>query len=202
MERLHEKYGPWLKKRIFKNIEKHLQKERQQLTHSKRPVLIRIRARLELLYETYEPFGFTDISELYDGIKNTYESSRKALKELESHLDAEAYHELRKRTKDLQNQLEFFPDEIVKPIEEELKIITTFLGNDQDLYLLEESLEEDLLKSGAGDLLEALIKNEHDHLKDTALNQAREVFEKSSRKFIHNLTKRRNIMENTEDQIE
>ena len=202
MERLRDKFGPWLKNKTFNDLEKYLQKERYQLTHSKRPVLIRIRARLEMLLGTFEPFGFTDISDLYDGIKNTYDHSRKAIKELEFNMNAEAYHELRKRTKDLQNQLLFFPDEMIKTTEENLKTITTLLGNDQDLYLLEDSLKESSFNSGSKEVLQALINSEHDHLKSTALDLARLVFDMSSRKFILKLTKRRNIMENTEGQVE
>ena len=186
LDRIRDRYGSWLNEDILHLFETELIEYRSKITETNRPTLMRVRARLAALRNKYEAFEVSGYPDLLHGIQQTYIDAREAFREISKNKDSETFHEWRKRTKDLQNQMLFFPDDI--PFFNKIHVgfdeLAGFLGNDQDLYLLEAALSNSALPEDAKDLLSALISYEHHNLQQDALRIGNELFDKTPKIFI------------------
>jgi CHAD domain-containing protein len=79
------------------------------------------------------------------GLRRSCERARKRLDAARDELSVEAFHELRKRVKDLRYHVELLQHawpEILEPYEGQLHELTDRLGDDHDLAVLREAIEQ------------------------------------------------------------
>jgi len=189
MLRLQEAYCHAITPAIFEQINITLQEQRKKLTQSMRPAVMRVHARLASLHNNYAPFGFTEINQLLPGIQETYAVSQRAFQQVIEKNDGHVLHEWRKRNKDLQFQLLLFPD--LAPFFQDLHAafdrLSTLLGHDQDLYLLEAAVPSADLDEKQKHLVEALIQFEHRSLIEEAVMAGKKIYNSSPKTFIHQI---------------
>ncbi len=190
LDRIRNTYGPWMNQQLLTTMENELMEYRSKITEAMRPVFMRVRARLSALLHNYESFGISGYSDLLHGIQQTYTDAREAFRETSEKKDAESFHEWRKRTKDLQNQMLFFPDDIpyFNKVHLSFDELAGLLGNDQDLYLLEAAIPDSSLPEEAKALLSAIMSYEHHRLQNEAVRLGRAIFDKTPKIFVRQIT--------------
>ena len=188
-ERLKTKFGDHLNPEIFKSLEDSLISQREDLASHIRPKLMRVRARLAALLHSYDPFYIDSYTDLLRGITRTYEVARENLGVCIEKFDPDVFHEWRKRTKDLQHQCLMFPDEIsfFHDLHSTFDKLTDALGNDQDLYLIEDAMKQWKTGDEARELIYALTRSDHERLQAEALKMGKSVYEETPNSFIKKL---------------
>ena len=189
LERIRQKYGEWLAPALIFDLEKYLQDERKIICDKFRPRMSRVKNRLNDLQQDYEPFYVDDITDLFRGMGKTYETAKSLLNNCLEKYDQDTYHEWRKRTKDLQNQTLLFPDgnPFFLQLHAQFDALTSALGNDQDLHLLEECLLFSPLDPAARNIIAALLAKEHNEFQQQAFILGKDLYQDSPNSFIKKL---------------
>ena len=166
----------------------HLE-ERDDFEASKR--IASSAARLERASQRVQRWAVTrDAATLVRGIERIYRSARKALKAAERRCSAEDLHELRKQIKYLRGALEPFEasrKRAVKKIAKRADAVASALGDDHDLFVLQEYVTTQSGDSD-GDLI-AEIEKRREKLEQRALKRARKLLRMKPRAFARHLRK-------------
>lgn len=127
--------------------------------------------------------------ELRDALQRTYKKGRAALRAAQEEPAHERFHELRKRAKDLWYDVRLlqraFP-KVLKAQAQELKQLTTLLGESLDLTLLRTALAEETWKAGTAldrKQLGRWIDTRQDQLQRAALDLGEQFFAERPKKF-------------------
>ncbi len=197
LEKIRLKYDPYLKPSTLDPLNEYLLNKKDTVAKTAEKRLHRTEARLLEFQKSYEPFYINDPADLLKGISRTYSAARSALLAIEEKIESEHLHEWRKRSKDLQYQCLLFPEKIVfmQSLNAEIALITTILGNDQDLYLLDNALRNIPLDTLQVELLEGILTREHAQCHSEALTMGHKIFRDSKNIFI------KTIAENIDDNL-
>lgn len=123
-------------------------------------------------------------------VSRTYRRGRRALKEAEARGDEEAFHEWRKRAKDLWHELRLLSCAWPRPLEataEEAHELTDLLGDHHDLAVLREDLRQRNLGEEETVALEAAIGRRQEDLAAEALSLGRRLYAESPKQFSRRL---------------
>jgi CHAD domain-containing protein len=176
-------FAPDVNRKPFAPLRRALS-ERRRVAHAdavKSRVLGPVLASLKLAQKRVArwPLPHEGFAALSPGLVRTYRQGRSAMAEAlaSKRADDEAFHEWRKRAKDLRYHLELLTplnSEALKPLATQAKDLTDFLGVDHDLAVLQGLLDDEL-----SDVLE---KTER-HTLEALLGERRRELQKNSREL-------------------
>jgi CHAD domain-containing protein len=124
------------------------------------------------------------------GLQRTYRQGRDAMDEAIRDGSDEAFHEWRKRAKDLRYGIELLTrawPETMQPMADALHHLTDLLGQDHDLAVLQGIVENELKHVDADDereLLRALVSQRRDELLKEARELGRKLYAECDNDFI------------------
>jgi CHAD domain-containing protein len=123
------------------------------------------------------------------GLRTTYSRASAALASLQADPSDDAWHEWRKRTKDLRYALELLQPiwpETIEPLADQAHRLTDLLGDDHYLCVLRMIVQEDAEREARIDaqLLFALIDERRKSLQSEALELGRKLYEEDSQAFL------------------
>lgn len=124
------------------------------------------------------------------GLRRTYRRGRRAMKAAKTGRDEAAFHEWRKRAKDLWYELRLFSDAWPGPLRataEEAHKLTELLGDHHDLALLREDLHERNLGEAEAPALEAAIGRRQEELAAAAFPLGRRLYAERPKAFSRRL---------------
>jgi CHAD domain-containing protein len=125
---------------------------------------------------------------LEGGLQRVYRQARNAMREARRDGSDEAFHEWRKRTKDLRYGLELLvrsSPELLEPLVDQAHHLTNLLGSDHDLAVLRDFVQDqpDLTDSTC-EVLTGLIDARRAALRNEAIKLGRAVYEEKPVEFI------------------
>lgn len=176
VENLRELYGDHLYANFFNSLLKEIEKKRDNLEEelrSKNFFSDHLEKKLRLASQKMVtwPVEENDLKVILPSIKRVYKRGYKAILKCEKSPSAANYHEWRKRVKYLWYQLRLLEDlwpNFFESWEDEVHKLANFLGDDHDLMVLKQRIEEDVfdIKEKQKELALAIIlKASEDHRK-------------------------------------
>ncbi len=127
------------------------------------------------------------------GLESTYRQGRKALKRAEKTDKSIAYHDFRKRVKDHWYHVRLLENlwtEIMKAHESSLKQLETWLGDDHNLVLLREKLQnkpEDFGGEAVVTAFLSLVEQHQQELRENSISLGHRVYAEKPSMFVRNL---------------
>jgi CHAD domain-containing protein len=123
------------------------------------------------------------------GLRQVYRQGHRAMQDVRSDPSDQTFHEWRKRTKDLRYELELLQSvwpETIKPLAEQAHHLTDLLGDDHDLAVLREIVQEQSKDKPSPDaeLLFALIDERRAALQKEARELGRKLYREDDEKFV------------------
>ncbi|MBV9405970.1 MAG: CHAD domain-containing protein [Acidobacteriaceae bacterium] len=208
---LVEKYNGSLQKNAFASIRRGLEKSKRET--EERANLPRLTQRaLSTLRITGKragnwPLETDGFAAIEPGLELRYRRGRQAMAVAEKDPTPQNYHEWRKRVKDHWYHirlLESLWTDVMRAREGSLKNLETWLGDDHNLVVLREKLDQNPEAFGeAKDLqLFATLMDQHQkELRDNALSIGQRVYEEKPRQFTRNLEKLWDAWQNQPDSM-
>ncbi|MCA6074910.1 CHAD domain-containing protein [Fulvivirga sedimenti] len=189
LQKVREKYGSLLSPAVFMPVVEYLNNRKEILSGAAIKRLSKTESRLLEFQRSYEPFYVDDPSDLLQGISKTYGAARAAFSATKTTGESEHFHEWRKRSKDLQYQCLLFPEPpvFIQDLNREISLLTTILGDDQDLYLLNNALAHLNLEDTHQDLIEDILTREHSLHHNEAITIGSKIFKDPKNIFIKEL---------------
>jgi CHAD domain-containing protein len=129
------------------------------------------------------------------GLKSTYRDGRKAMRLALKTEEPEDYHELRKRAKDHWYHIRLMEalwTELMEAREHSLHDLETWLGDDHNLVVLCDQLEQDPERYGGGNAVQmftALAHEEQNDLRARSKALGERIYEEKPNEFVRNLSK-------------
>jgi CHAD domain-containing protein len=198
LDELGEHYKKQLSAEAFKNLRAALNTRRRELRkkvlekqHAARSIAASLRKSARRVSDWRLPHsGWKGLA---SGLRQMYQQGRAAMQEANRDGTDEAFHEWRKRTKDLRYGLELLArawPEAMQPMADSSHHLTDLLGKDHDLVVLQCVVEEELKDVCAHDeseLLKALVGQRRADLQKEARELGRKLYTESEDEFIERL---------------
>jgi len=195
LDELARHYKVRLNSGSFKRLRSALRARRRDV---RRRVLKKDRATTSIVREVRRssrrvrdwPLARKGWNAIADGLRETYRKGRVAMQDALRDNDDESLHEWRKRTKDLRYEIELlacaFP-EAMQPMAEASHHLTDLLGQDHDLAVLQQIVEDELKDLDADDereLLNPLVAQRRKELLKEARKLGRKLFAEGDDDFV------------------
>lgn len=147
---LEQKLTDKAHKALLKKIKSHLGSKKAALTRiqiNQQQLLQEVLEDLKEAEQYFSVWSFQnqDFSIFHSSIERVYQRCRKGLRNAYKEGTPEAFHEWRKRVKYLRYQMDVLTPVWPKPmavLDEELHTLTDYLGDDHDLTVLQEYIEQ------------------------------------------------------------
>lgn len=196
-DRLKEKYKGNLRSYALASIRRELERSKQQ-TEQAVNVEKTIQRSLSTLRSLQKrvsdwPLKTDGFDALAPGLQERYRRGRKAMNSARKQPTPESYHEWRKRVKDHWYHVRLLQSawsEVLEAREASLKDLETWLGDDHNLTVLCEKIQQDPSSFGEvadTDLFLALSRQYQNELRQNALSLGERVYGEKSGRFTRSL---------------
>jgi CHAD domain-containing protein len=192
-----ERHGAALDRRLPGPIRRGLQRQKRELEQqfAASKTIPRAASALRSASKRIHawPLGRDGFKAIAPGLERSYRAGRRALKRAKQKHDAVSYHDLRKRVKDHWYHvrlLESIWTEVMQAHEASLKELETWLGEDHNVSVLREKLEENPGDFGGEQTVRvflALAEEYQKELQEKALGLAERVYAEKPRTFIEDI---------------
>lgn len=140
------------------------------------------------------PIKHDNFRAIRPGLLRAYDNGRGALKLAYAEPKMENFHELRKRVKDLWYDVRILRPmrpKVYDPLTKQLKILSDLLGDEHDLSMLSQSLDEPAVRESVGKLksLRTLINRRQDLLREEIRPLARRIYKRKPKQFLKMIEK-------------
>ncbi|AVR45895.1 hypothetical protein C7S20_11885 [Christiangramia fulva] len=193
IQALRQSYGDHLYANFFNSLTKEIQALRDKLEEELKekkffseyiPRQLRLASKKKVTW----PVEKDDIQIILPSIKRVYKRGRKAMLKAEEEPTAAVYHEWRKRVKYLWYQLRLLEDawpNLFDAWEDEVHSLANFLGDDHDLVVLKEKIENGSLEipDKQKELLLAIIKKSSENLRKKAHEIGKLIYAEEPKTF-------------------
>ncbi|HLH03555.1 MAG TPA: CHAD domain-containing protein [Bryobacteraceae bacterium] len=194
---IEEQLGASLDRRLLATVRRGLQRQKRELEHqfTRSKTIPRAASALRAAAKRIRgwPLGADGFEAIAPGLKRSYRDGRRALKRAQQKRDIVSYHDLRKRVKDHWYHvrlLESIWTEVMQAHEASLKELETWLGEDHNVSVLREKLEENPDHFGGEQTVRvflALADQYQKELQEKALALAERVYVEKPRLFLANI---------------
>ncbi|HEY2588665.1 MAG TPA: CHAD domain-containing protein [Tepidisphaeraceae bacterium] len=198
LDQLAEHYKGQLAAELFKQLRGALESRRREVrkrvldaNHTTRTILREVRKSSRRVADW--PLTHTGWKAIAAGLRQTYRQGRDAMREAIRDDSDEAFHEWRKRAKDLRYAFELLArtwPEAIQPMADAAHHLTDLLGQDHDLAVLQQIVEnelKDVCADGERELLEPLVKQRRSDLKKEACELGQKIYAERADEFIDRL---------------
>lgn len=193
VEALRERYGDHLYANFFNSLLKEIEKKRDSLEEELKEKnffsdYLEKQLRLASKKMVTWPVEENDIKIILPSIKRVYKRGYKAMLKAAENPSAAIYHEWRKRVKYLWYQLRLLEDlwpNLFDTWEKEVHELANFLGDDHDLMVLKQKIEENAfdIKEKQKELLLAIIRETSDNHRKNAHEIGRLIYTEEPKIF-------------------
>lgn len=195
IEILRERYGDHIYVNTFDSLIKKIETERSQMEKELNAKDFFSKYLVQELKHAKKnmvkwPVDSNDISIILPSMERVYKRGKKALKESYEDEKKENFHEWRKRVKYLWYQTLLLQDtwpQFFETLEAEIHELADFLGNDHDLMVLKDKIQQDgfeLKKNNQEELITALINEYSAHLRTNAKTKGELIYAEKPEDFI------------------
>ena len=196
-DQLNKKFSGAIERKTLGAIKRGLENQKRETEQRLQPENV-IRETMKTLASAAQrsktwPLSKDGFEGVAPGLELSYREGRKALKKAEQDQNAVSYHDLRKRVKDHWYHVRLLENlwtDVMQAHETSLKDLETWLGDDHNLAVLREKVEENPENFGDESGIQvflALAAQHQQELRSNSITLAHRVYADKTRLFVRNL---------------